>query len=108
MSYAQNKTGGEHCPVCLDDGIVTIKGTITKHGYTYSRGSAPCKWCEAGTASYVKLQANRQDPASRFTLHDVEPPDGGARATAEEARAAIREIAAIWSGKRPLEEAPNA
>lgn len=38
----------EWCDACGNSGWVELAGTTRVHGVTYSRGMAPCKWCELG------------------------------------------------------------
>jgi len=73
-----------HCHICDDLGWVELKGTTQQYGVTYSRGSAPCKWCEKGERYYERALAAPKDkhdhhkpwrPESDFTLDDVHLPE---------------------------------
>lgn len=68
------------CPACGNTGWVELLGTIRLNGITYSRGSAPCKWCQQGRARYERAigqPKGKHDhhrpwrPLERFTAEDV-------------------------------------
>ena len=73
-----NLTGHEYCAACGDDGWVELVGTVTIAGTTYSRGMAPCKWCEVGQARYQHAlspprNGRRWIPESQFDGTDILP-----------------------------------
>lgn len=83
------------CGVCQDDGWVILNGTTYRHGYSYSRGSAPCKWCEQGEAAYVAIRKHRVKPESNYTIDDVDGYDPKVEwIPKREARRLIRELIA--------------
>lgn len=55
MVTIKNETGGEYCRWCADEGWVELKGTVDG----YSRGSAPCKWCETGMRRFQRMRELR-------------------------------------------------
>lgn len=69
------------CPDCGNSGWVELAGTTTQHGITYSRGMAPCKWCELGRRRYeaATRKSTKGDPhrpwrpLEDFTRDDVLP-----------------------------------
>jgi hypothetical protein len=82
--YHQNHDNGDHCPICTDTGWVELKGTTQQYGVTYTRGSAPCKWCALGKRAYERAVSppqakddhpRRWIPESDFTLSDVHLPE---------------------------------
>jgi hypothetical protein len=84
MIQHQNITTHDHCPICEDEGMVELKGTVTVHGVTYSRGSTTCKWCEEGARRYVRAISpprgkndhhRKWQPAQDYTLEDVGLPE---------------------------------
>lgn len=68
-----NTTGTEHCRYCLD-GWVELKGTTKAHGYHYSRGSAPCKFCELGLKRWARMKEKRVAVDDSYTAADVDLP----------------------------------
>lgn len=75
MTYALNVSSVDKCSACADTGWVELVGTVKRHGVDYSRGTAPCKWCEQGRNRYAHMVAERQYPDTNFTLADVVMPD---------------------------------
>lgn len=74
----QNLTNRDRCSVCHDDGWVSLKGRTMTNGISYSRGAAPCKWCEAGTKAYeaAKKPHRRKDNVeSNYKITDVDGYD---------------------------------
>lgn len=101
MTEHLNITGTDTCPICQDDGIIELLGTITVHGVTYSRGSTTCKWCEEGLRRYVRAVSpprNKDDhhrkwqPAQDYTLKDVHHEDHGRLLTKKENKQAIAQL----------------
>jgi hypothetical protein len=77
----RNVSGTEECTICID-GWCELAGTETFNGHEYSRGWAPCKWCELGLKRFMRAtnppidkhdHHHRWEPASRFTRDDVIP-----------------------------------
>lgn len=73
----RNVTGRplEECAACID-GWVELAGSTTIGGVTYTRGWAPCKWCELGAKRFlhaVESGQKRWQPESDFTGTDIEP-----------------------------------
>jgi hypothetical protein len=74
----RNVTGDESCGICLDDGFVELRGTMTEAVGTYPRGVTGCKWCEEGAR---KLDRDYHEPQSRrrvrldsdYSFEDIEP-----------------------------------
>lgn len=105
-NYALNVSATDRCFPCDDTGFVELKGTITRHGVAYSRGTAPCKWCEQGRRRYARMVELRQHPESNFGIEDVEGWDADDRPVGrDEARRYIAAIQAQWSKPRPGEQA---
>jgi hypothetical protein len=104
-SYALNKTGHDRCRVCDDTGWVELIGTVKAHGVVYSRGSAPCKWCEVGKRRYARMLDLRQRPESNFGIEDVVAMDDGWPVSKEQAKAYIEAIRRTWAMPRPTEKA---
>lgn len=95
--FTKNRTDDDEptCPVCQDDGWVILKGTTQSMGYWYSRGAAPCKWCEQGEIAYLAIRKNRVKPESNFTIDDVEGYDPTVEwIPKKEARRLIKELIA--------------
>jgi hypothetical protein len=65
----KNVTGRDHCAACID-GWVELAGTVTIGDQTYTRGMAPCKWCELGLARWTRHPELAQD----FDGSDIVPP----------------------------------
>lgn len=62
------------CDFCHDSGIVELAGTSGK----YSRGSAPCRWCDEGKRLYRFLTAKKQHPLTDYSdLSLAETPQPG-------------------------------
>lgn len=78
------------CEWCGNEGVVMLEGSDMVGGVEYSRGSAPCPWCDQGELRYVEWTApsglhkgtdkqggkhvhhHRRIPAaSEFTMYDV-------------------------------------
>lgn len=58
----------ERCAACVD-GWVELAGSETIGGETYTRGWAPCKWCELGVKRYMRATeqtSDRKDPHRRW------------------------------------------
>lgn len=65
------------CDYCQDVGIIELAGTVKIHGITYSRGSAPCRWCDEGRRLRDFLEAERQHPLTDYSVHSLAvTPDG--------------------------------
>jgi hypothetical protein len=45
------------CDHCGNEGVVILEGTVTIDGQTYSRGAAPCLWCDQGALRYAAWTA---------------------------------------------------
>lgn len=99
IRYHKNRNSPDPCPICHDDGIVILLGTTNHHGYEYSRGSAPCHWCEAGTEAFATARtrrtgSSRERPESDYTIEDVDGydphPEYPTKAEARSYLAAIR------------------
>lgn len=75
MTWARinNTVGNEHCRFCID-GWVELKGTLRVHGYEYSRGSAPCKFCELGLKRWARMKDKRVPVDDSYTITDVSIP----------------------------------
>ena len=77
-----------YCFRCGNLGWVELAGTLTRHGVTYDRGMAPCKWCELGQKRFQRAISPPRDkhdahrpwrPLEDFTEADIVPvgfPDG--------------------------------
>lgn len=78
------------CEYCGNEGVVMLEGSETVGGVEYSRGSAPCPWCDQGQMRYEEWTAptavqkatdrsgakhvnhhRRLSVASDFTMYDV-------------------------------------
>lgn len=78
---ANRETGAEYCEACGNSGWVSLLGWVTIGRQQYSRGSAPCKWCDQGGMRYAAAIApsgdrpghKRWQPESDFTIEDVDP-----------------------------------
>lgn len=70
----KNDTGSSSCPYCADEGWCLLIGTIKVHGYEYSRGSAPCKWCEIGLKRWARMKEKRVPVDDSYTTTDVDMP----------------------------------
>jgi len=92
MAYALNVSSVDRCRFCSDTGWVELAGTVKHHGVVYSRGTAPCKWCEQGKHRYVRAVDLKQHPESNFSESDVVVPDDGRPASRQEALAAIEQM----------------
>lgn len=80
IRYHKNRSATDPCPVCNDDGWVVLAGTKQHHGYTYSHGSSPCHWCEAGSEAFTQARNRRtgstkEAPESNYTIEDVDGYD---------------------------------
>lgn len=73
--YTKNRSERAECRVCLNDGWVILNGRETHLGLSYSRGSAPCHWCEAGTAAYTAAKKRKDNVESNYRITDVEGYD---------------------------------
>lgn len=101
MIYALNVSSVDHCRPCDDTGWVELIGTVKQHGYSYSRGTAPCKWCEAGKRRYSRMLELRQPIESDFSLEEVDYHDDDRRPVSkQQAKAYIETIQAQWSRPR--------
>jgi len=60
------------CPVCRDQGIVELAGRRTVDGY--SRGSAPCQWCEAGHKLRAYLVDKGEHPLGDYSMVSLADP----------------------------------
>jgi len=72
-----NVTERDQCQVCMDDGWVSLKGRVRRLGYSYTRGSAPCRWCEQGTKAYNAAKNRPKEPMveSNYGIEDVDGYD---------------------------------
>lgn len=62
------------CKVCLDDGIVTLLGTVRSgNGPVYERGCAPCRWCQQGYRRAEVWRQASEHPLTDYELSDIEP-----------------------------------
>lgn len=59
------------CPICHDAGVVELTGTDSDG---YSRGSAPCRWCDQGKKLHDHLKAKNQYPLSDYSPHSLADP----------------------------------
>lgn len=57
-----------NCDHCQDQGIVELAGA-DRDGY--SRGSAPCRWCDAGQKLQKKLAADKHHPLTDYSVHSL-------------------------------------
>jgi hypothetical protein len=83
---------GAWCEWCGNEGVCILLGTTTIDGITYSRGSAPCLWCDQGTLRAAEWSSpsgqrkgtdrhgkghvnhhRRLEPESAYSMYDVEP-----------------------------------
>jgi len=74
----RNTTGRGYCAACGNDGWVELAGTVTVGRTIYSRGMAPCKWCEMGDRRFQHHSAprsghGRYEPETNFTGSDIVP-----------------------------------
>lgn len=82
---------GAWCPWCGNSGVVMLEGAMQVATTEYSRGSAPCKWCDQGQLRYAEWTSasgqrrtkdatggahvtfhQRINARSDYSLHDVE------------------------------------
>lgn len=71
-----------NCIYCHDQGMVELAGR-TKDGY--SRGSAPCNWCDLGIKVRAKLVQKGQHPLADYSEHGLaDPPQRGYHAVSRE------------------------
>lgn len=80
IRYHKNLNETDPCPVCNDEGWVILLGTEQHHGYVYSRGTAPCHWCEAGTTAFTNARnrrtgTTREMAESNYSIADVDGYD---------------------------------
>jgi hypothetical protein len=78
------------CEWCSNSGLCMLEGDLTIDGASYSRGTAPCKWCLQGELRYTEWTAatgirkgtdrqggkhighhRRLEPETEFTMYDV-------------------------------------
>lgn len=57
------------CPICHDQGIVELAGRRTIDGY--SRGSAPCQWCDQGKKLQKWMVENKHHPLTDYSMHSI-------------------------------------
>lgn len=76
MVKTRNVTGREHCDWCID-GWCELAGTIQVGQTTYSRGMAPCRWCELG----IKRFERHPELETNYGEADVEKPGAPGRVT---------------------------
>lgn len=70
------------CPVCHDQRMVELKGTSSDG---YSRGSAPCQFCEGGRKLAAHLAGENQHPLTDYSMHSLaSPAQGNYRAVTKE------------------------
>lgn len=78
MGLVLNIDGNQLCPICLNEGWVTLKGTMVSLGVTYEKGMTSCKWCQLGARLYQRTDRRgsmgRVPPDLDYTMEDVEPP----------------------------------
>lgn len=72
----RNVTGHEHCAACID-GWVELAGTVTTGHTIYSRGYAPCHWCELGVSRFQR----HPELESSYSGSDIIPPAPPGRPT---------------------------
>lgn len=93
--HFKNLTNDDPCEVCFNEGWVILKGTEHHHGYAYSRGSAPCHWCELGTKTFEQAKKRSKRVESRYTISDVDGYDPKVEYLPKaEARRLIKELVA--------------
>lgn len=89
------------CSMCGNTGWCELAGTTTFLGVTYSRGMAPCRWCQLGAARFVRATSPPRDkadhhrqwaPLSRFSSSDVIPFGEQAPRPERSERPMIREL----------------
>jgi len=98
-SFKLNIDEDAKCEACLNTGWVELAGTIMKWGVVYSRGSAPCKWCQEGLRRYSRMVELRQDPPSNYDWHDIiVPSDDDTPVSRSEAKRYIKQILANLEG----------
>lgn len=63
------------CRMCGNTGWCELGGTVVQLGVTYSRGVAPCRWCQLGVKRFERARTGPRpwSPASRFAESDVVP-----------------------------------
>jgi hypothetical protein len=100
------------CVYCSNEGVCMLEGSTTIGDTEYSRGSAPCPWCDQGQLRYAEWTApsgthkgadkaggkhvthhRRFEPASEFTMYDV-------AATEPEARSEVFRPTPEWCRER--------
>jgi hypothetical protein len=89
------------CSMCGNTGWVELAGTVRALGVTYSRGMAPCRWCQLGVKRFERATSpprdkhdhhRRWEPASRFAAGDVIPFGEQTPRPARSDRTMIREL----------------
>lgn len=78
MRYALNVSSRDRCTLCID-GWVELAGTEKRLGVVYSRGRAPCKWCEQGKQRYERMVVLKEHPDMNYEPRDVVVPDADPR-----------------------------
>jgi hypothetical protein len=83
------------CQFCQDQGIVELAGA-TSDGY--SRGAAPCKWCDKGEALRRRLTTQKHHPLTDYSVHSLAatPQPGYHEMTKSEALAEWDACAHQW------------
>lgn len=89
----KNDTAHQHCNYCDDTGWCELIGTIKTHGYEYSRGSAPCKWCEIGLKRWTRMKDKHVSVDDSYSVGDVDMPTPvGPTLPRAEARALLAQL----------------
>lgn len=74
--HYQNLTNDDDpCEVCFNEGWVIIKGHYRVYGYTYSNGSAPCKWCELGRKTFEAATKRKIRVTDNYRIEHVDGYD---------------------------------
>lgn len=69
--HFQNLTNDDACEVCFNEGWVSIKGYHRVMGYSYSNGSAPCRWCELGKRTFDKAREKKVRVTDEYRIEHV-------------------------------------
>lgn len=70
-----NISQDDPCEVCFNEGWVTLRGYYRVMGYTYSNGSAPCRWCELGNVTLARAHTRKDRVTDNYRIEDVDGYD---------------------------------
>lgn len=93
--YFHNLSQDDPCEVCFNEGWAPIKGFYRVHGYTYSNGAAPCKWCELGVKTFARAKVTKLPVTDNYRIEHVDGYDPDVEYLPKaEARRLIKELLA--------------